>query len=532
MFDGLNVELELGGEAMIQGAYGVRRWLAKGSARSVLIPCLVLLGVSLLVGSGSLARLPVPYLDEPFFNYPAVRQLQGNGLNWTVRADQPFADRQWALHGTFYPWLQVATFSFLGVSQLAARLPQFVAAHLAVACLAIALVRRGLRLAPLCIVVAWLGDTVYQEMRYGRPEGLCLLAIVVAFLALLSWFETGSARWPVVAAIGAGSAFGFSSGAAVLGALLLLPFLVHARGKDRLRFALAYAAGMAVPALLYLLTVHGDPASALAQLRFNLRMTGMGEGAGVELGSRLGKLIRVRRWAGPWTAFTFALTVIASAWIVRAVRAKTVAGLEPKRASANGAPSEALRLAAGWVTLAGFVMFLLSPKLPYYLVLWTPWPMLVLALWLEQAKGRPALLAVLAAVILWLPCTAWNLLRLREAVLYRKQLDLSHLSETLRAKVPANARVVGSPELFAYASEVGLDFVPLPFYGDHVTPDASAWLLVSVHEMETPGTTRIAADALSSRSTPLHFEAFPGVRQNEYPLLLYPPITGGPVVSK
>jgi hypothetical protein len=187
-----------------------------------------------------------------------------------------------------------------------------------------------------------------------------------------------------------------------------------------------------------------------------------------------------------------------------------------------------VHLAAAWITAAAFVTFMTSTKLPYYLVIWAPWPVLLVMSWVERnvaARTRQALLVLAAALVVWLPCATWNLLRCREAFMYGRKMTLAHLSETVHAHVPANARVVGSPELFAYASEVGLDFVPLPYFGKDVMPEPTDWLLFSTNDLErTTGYARVDASALSSRSEPLRFDAFPAARANEYPLVLYAPV--------
>src|SRR5262245_26611376 len=108
------------------------RWFVSRTPKQVLVFSLSLLCASMLYGARSLGRLPAPYIDEPFFNYPAIRFLHGAGFNWANGPGQPSGDRLWALHGTFYPWLQVGTFSLLGISQFAARVPQWLAAHVAI----------------------------------------------------------------------------------------------------------------------------------------------------------------------------------------------------------------------------------------------------------------------------------------------------------------------------------------------------------------------------------------------------------------
>jgi hypothetical protein len=491
---------------------------------------LLLLGASMLYGTLSLGRLPTPYVDEPFFNYPAIRFLRGEGFNWTVGPRQPSAEHLWALHGTFYPWLQVATFSLLGISQFAARLPQWLAAHVAIALIALAVARRGYRLAPLALIVGWLGDTVYQEIRYGRPEGLCLLSIAIAFSGLLSWFETAKPRWVVVTAMGAGAAFGFNAGAGLLVIALAIPLLVHAGPKQRLRVIATYAGGLAIPGLIYLATVRGDPFSALAQLRYNVTAAERAY-VGQSIVARMIGLLRLRRWAIPWTLVTWGLSLLPLAWLVKAIRSRVVAGMGRVEMGKDDTP---LRLAIAWAGVGAYLVLVVGTKLPYYLVLSTPWPLIALLVWAERSLGdRLAKLALAFAMLIWLPSAAFNLMRAREPLIYGR-MSLSRLSEST-SHLPAGARVVGSPELFAYAEEAKMRFVPVPWYAEDYTPEESDWLLISVHDMEhtarsPDGTERVAKAAFASRSAPLRFDLFPSARQNEYPVLLYAPV-GEPTPS-
>jgi len=514
-------------------ASGVARWLEIRTPKQVVGLSLLLLGASMLYGALSLGRLPAPYIDEPFFNYPAIRFLRGEGFNWTVGPGQPSAEHLWALHGTFYPWLQVATFSILGTTQFAARIPQWLAAHVAIALIALAVARRGYRLAPLALVVGWLGDTVYQEIRYGRPEGLCLLAIVIAFLGLLSWFETARPRSLIVTGVGAGAAFGFNAGAGLLVVALAIPLLVHAESKQRLRVIATYVGGLAIPGLVYLLTVRADPVSALEQLRYNVHLADMAF-AGQSLPTRMLGLLRLRRWAIPWTLLTWGLSLLPLAWLVNAMRSRVVAGMGK---TAMGKDDTALRLAIAWAGVGAYLVLVVGTKLPYYLVLSTPWPLIALLVWAEPSlEKRAAKLALLAALLVWLPSAAFNLMRAREPLRYGR-MSLARLTEGV-SHVPSGARVVGSPELFAFAEEAKIRFLPVPWYAEEFAPEASDWLLFSVHDMERTaksptGKDRVLKAAFESRSAPLEFDLFPSARQNEYPVLLYAPAgEATPVAAK
>src|SRR5207249_4069384 len=77
--------------------------------------CLALVLIAVFAFAPFLDRYPEPYVDEPYFNYAAVRYLEGKGLNYRVSPNAPYGDTLWAYHGPFYPVMQVATFAALGV---------------------------------------------------------------------------------------------------------------------------------------------------------------------------------------------------------------------------------------------------------------------------------------------------------------------------------------------------------------------------------------------------------------------------------
>lgn len=433
--------------------------------------CLGLVALSFAAFGFTLDRYPVPFIDEAFFNYPAIHYLQGRGFAYDAGMGAPHPDTIWAYHGTFYPWMQVAVFSVFGVSQMACRMPQYLAAHLAVAALAVSLVRRRLPLAGVALALLWLGDRSAQEVQYGRPEGLCLLALVIAYLGVQAWIDTASPRWSAVAGLGAGLAAGLSPA----GGLFLAPVLAYGlaltpRGL-RLRAALGCAAGLALPTAFQLWTWRAGIGASIEQFRWHL--------AHVDdlrpFSSRVVDLFHVIGWARAWLLGETAATIFLAVALARR-------GSGPLRDLARSREG-------AWVTAAFFsvvagLVFCRSSKLPYYLVLVTVWPIVGLGAFLEGGASRPptllrraGLVVALLGLLAWVPSVLWNGLRCRDAIVQFPHLGSEGFARQLAAVLPRGARVIGSPSLIIPARRAGIDFEPFPFFAQDLPPDPQRYIL-------------------------------------------------------
>jgi hypothetical protein len=123
----------------------------------------------------------------------------------------------------------------------------------------------------------------------------------------------------------------------------------------------------------------------------------------------------------------------------------------------------------------------------------------------------------------WLPSLAWNILRVRESVLWWRALDRKPVVEDLRAYIQPGAEVWGAGEYFVMARDAGLVFTPLCMgWNDAgITAPEQAWLVLSPEfirraRQHNPG-------MLEGRAVVYEGMAFRGTRYTEQPYVIYGP---------
>ncbi len=465
----------------------------------------------LLVGAGLLAtllgfgvrlgRYPLPMIDESFFTQPALHHLAGQGFLDDVGGGAPAVDRVWSFHSPVYPRLLAPVLRLAGVSELAARLPQFLAWHLAWLLLLTALLRRGLWREALLASLLRLGDRALLEVLYARPDGLAFLWLAAGFVVLLGAVGRAPAPRLVLAGalVGGGAACHPTAVIFVLAAAALLA--VAAPAGRRMAVLGRFVVGALLPALGLLALLAADLGAAAAQFRWHA-----GE-AQAQFAALAGGRLAVLRWSAGWAVFLALATL-------------------PLTAALRGAwgrdPAGDVRRLATIFALAGLAIAAKPPSYPYYLVYFTAWPLLALAVWLPTARPRAAALLVgLAALLAWLPSAAWNGLRLREAVWFHQALDRRPLEARLAGLVPRDAPVTGSPEFWAIARRAGLRYEPLPWFGRELTPDPQAWLILIDEDLQER--RRVAAADLAARRRVWRGHGFPRARLLEWPFTIYGP---------
>jgi hypothetical protein len=443
--------------------------------RSLPVLAVLLVVLSFLSYAFALDRYPAPYVDEPFYNYPAVRFLDGDGLNWRVSTEAPAGDRQWAYHGPFFVRLQVATVKLLGLSLTAARLPQYLAAHLAVLLLCGLLLRLRLRLSAFIVALAWVGDRSVQEILYGRMEGLVLACVALAFVGLLYAVRTSVPRWSAVCGLGLGMAAGFHP----ISLVFLLPTaasLWFVPAKDRLRVVAGFLAGGLIPAFLVLLCWLPDVSASVQQFLWHSRKaTGYGSVA-----DRISHLLGVLQWSRWWVV---ALGLVTVGWLLpRLVRA-----FVRRPCLATAEPRECLEVLASLFAVGGLLVLCTPAVFPYYLVHFTLWPVVALSVGAYRLPGgapRRAAAAVLAITALcWLPSFAWNALRWRGMAINYTRMVPARWSARVASVIPPDSHVVGSPELLTVVRGAGRSYEPFPWIDwalDHkVTLPRDAWITLT-----------------------------------------------------
>ncbi|MBN1671851.1 MAG: hypothetical protein JXR37_12495 [Kiritimatiellae bacterium] len=476
----------------------------------------------------SLDRYPPFYVDEPFFHAAAVRQIDGRNPGYVHHSQAPYHDAVWAYHGPFLKDFQVLIFRWLGVSHFACRIPRYAAAHAGILLLGLMLLRRGLYRTALALGVAWLGDASLLEITQGRPEGLSLFFVIVAFAAVLtaldSAADTGgrSRRLLVSAALasfGVGMAAGFQPSAAHFGWVVCLVLLLRLPRSRLIPAALAMGAGVLPVIGLVLYCWRADVQAAFRQFVWSVSFGAVlaAPGRSVELQD----LIAGTDWPRFWY-----LALIATSLVVLPLLCGGT--IRRWRSLAPARNREAVAPVAWCFALGGLVLFVASPMCDYYFVFFTVWPVVGLAACLETrgfASRRMRAAGVWAGLLLlaWLPSLAWNALRFREVVLFYRVFDKRPLAEEFRRHVPPGAVVMGDPIYFIVARDAGLEFTPLPFFhhdrGIQVAPDA--WLLLTPRYVDILNS--VDSRPLTGRKLVYHGTAFAGSVYTRHPFLIYGP---------
>jgi hypothetical protein len=202
---------------------------------------------------------------------------------------------------------------------------------------------------------------------------------------------------------------------------------------------------------------------------------------GLKIHDRLPWVLGMLRWAQPWVLVLVVTAVAAAgAWAVNAPRPG-----EPRE------EREQIWMTAAVFGAAGIVTLVHRSVLPYYLVFFSTWPIIVLAMLphLRPAESRPLLRAgALAAVtivgVAWSASMAWNTLRFRERVLFYQRLDPVQFTRVIDSIVPKSAAATGSKELVMAARAAGLAFEPPPWLERNFWPASDHWVLLSERDLE------------------------------------------------
>ena len=465
----------------------------------------------------SLDRYPLYYVDEPFFNYPAIHHLEGGRLTYRVSPLQPHGDTVFALHAPFYTHLQLLTFRFLGQNQFACRIPQYLSAYLAVLVLSVFLVRRGLWVPGLLLPLAWVGDRCAQEILYGRMEGLALLFLALGLICLVKTMEGAAVRWAIACGILVGTAAGFHPNGVYFGAVAFLLLGLWGPAGRRWKVMAGLAAGALIPTLLVAWCWSDDLLGAIEQFRWASRVH-FASGAV----RTTAKLLVVLGPSKFWWVGLVAVALLSLPFMIDSFVRRRSLGLAKEY--------EALVAAVFGFSLAGLLCVVLSVKFPYYLVYLSLWPVIGISTFLTSSTTGPRgwrKVAIGGAILLfacWIPSLFWNVMRFREAVLYRSRLDPSVFARSLARHIPPDIKLTGSPELFLIAKKAGLDFAPLPWLQSNTEVPAGTWILLT--EGDHREGKRVAPEDLSAR--PLVFEgaAYPGTKYFEYRYVVFGPMRG------
>ena len=418
-----------------------------------------------------LDRYPPFYVDEPAFNASAARHVGGQSFVYPLHTEAPHGESVWAYHGPFFPRMQVLTFRLLGVSHWACRIPSYLGGHLATLVLCLLLLRYGLWRSAIVLSIAWVGDRATQMILLGRPDGVSHLLVVIGYLSLVSALSRGS-RWRLgMSATFIGLAIGFNPGAVFFGFALVVAVALWTPAREWARSVGAMAAGVVVPAVIFLACWLPSLPASFEQFRWYVYESTRGAWV-ASMPERLEAIWRMPFWAKYW--------ILALVCTLPLLLVRGVLGGRDRGGVARVLPGTALLFG-----LAAAGLFLNSSMHAYYFVFFTVWPpCAMLSAWESGAgrrKWRPVF-AVWAAVtvVSWLPSFAWNVGRFREALLDYGNLAKNDMIQQLAELIPDDAMATGDPVCFVVAHKAGRDYTPLPFYERDAGLDVPAdeWCLV------------------------------------------------------
>ena len=479
--------------------------------------CAFVLAISFASFAKSLDRYPLYFIDEPFYNYPSIHYLDGGGLTYRTTSRAPHADTIVAYHSPLFPWVQVVTFKYIGISEFACRLPEYLAAHLGLLTLCLFLSGRGLGKSAMVLAVAWVGDRALLEVLTGRMDGIVLFLLALGFVGLVKTLEGGSVRWGMACGLFLGFAAGFHPMAVLFPAVAVGLLGMRLPTDRRAGVVLGFVAAGLIPLALVLWCWSSDLWGALEQFRWAARFQ---KDSHAE--HDLGKLLDLLRWSRYWFIALVATVVL---YLVPV----SVRGMITGGPAATREDHRSLRASAVGFSVAGLFCILLSVKFPYYLIYFSTWAVMGLCIAVEtMPPGRRVrsaggvFLAMLA--LAWVPSFLWNALRFRESVLYYRTLDQARFAGRLSAMIPGGVKVMGSPPLFIIARNARLDFTPLAWFDEPTEVAPETWLLLT--EEDWLKANRVRSSDQASRSLVYRGPAFPEASGGwfDYPIVILGPV--------
>jgi hypothetical protein len=269
--------------------------------------------------------------------------------------------------------------------------------------------------------------------------------------------------------------------------------------------------GASMAGMLIVLCWLPDISTSFAQLCWHM--------ARVRSGSIFAKGLRLLTeltWTRWWILFLIAVTLTllvpaAAVWI-RLLRDRT-----------SASPAQKLWMIAAGFSAAGLVSVFGAAANPYYLVYFTPWPVVALSILAVTRAPSPAmrrvvLIAVTTGLVVWLPSLARNVFGVSQAARYYSRLSSEPFARRLALAVPPGVRVTGTPELFVFARQANVDFAPLPFFSEQSRVAAGEYILLT--EEDLIDGFRVRRESLSNRPVLFRGSVFPSAGKYHYPVIL------------
>jgi hypothetical protein len=181
-------------------------------------------------------------------------------------------------------------------------------------------------------------------------------------------------------------------------------------------------------------------------------------------------------------------------------------------------------LAAGF-TLSALALLCRSTLMPYYLVYFSIWPLLGLVILVEKAAPRFRF-AVAVMLLAWLPSAAWNLLRVREAIVYYPRLSKTFFFAELNKDVPHDQPIVASPDLYSVPIEAHYThYAIMGTFPERLDTCPGCYLLMTLDEFNLAN--YVARSNLDQRKILYSGPAFPGAGMRDYRVVILSPEHSG-----
>jgi hypothetical protein len=459
-----------------------------------------------LLWAYSLGRYPAFYCDDAYYVYAGLRAYLGGPFAYPITLTAPYGNLLWAYAGPLFIHLENLLFHLCGFSILITRLPNFLGGWVAASLIVLWLFRRGYALGGCLLAILWCGSRDSLEMLYGRMDGLALLLLVLTFLT-----AEHALRKPSRSV----SFYAFLAG--VFGGLTILtnPVCVVAVGGTllltiflrRFKISAAMAAGLLVSLPLVYPLLDGHLREGYVQFEWSRSYL-----KGTPLSSLL-QVISVLQWSKAWVIALVLLSVLILA----------VTGWQILRRRIALDPEGLQRLLCATFVLGGLPAFIHSGTHPYYVIYFSLWPMLWLAMIVDRNWRRPAVKAIFALMLLaWLPSAAWQAMRLRESIKYHRALSLDTLQQQIAKNVPPDSTLVTSPDVYAVPFVTGHpNSHPLPWYEIESESCPNCYVLLDREDLDkAPPDPRLG---LGNRRVLYSGPAFPKAGPLREPVLLLSP---------
>ena len=480
------------------------QYCARGNRLGYL--AVVLLVVGALLYGFSLDRYPGFYVDDAFFAFPALKAALGGSFTYAVGSKAPFANEIWAYHGPIFPHLLSFLFRVFGFSTAVSRLPDFLGGWLAALLIVLFLNHRKYRYAGLVFAILWCGDRAPQELMYGRMDGLALLILVISWLWLRLTCARRSGKYALLTGIFCGLATLTHPLCIFFAAISLLLILYWAKWRAALWFIFGGVLNLPLLFVLWNFQVR----KSLAQFLWHSGQ--------VQADTPLRAfvlMLPILHWSEYWfialLGFSVACVVMAGVVLVRQGRRMDERWLEFVLAASFG--------------LTSLQTIFRSSTHPYYIVYFSLWPMLCLALMTESSRKKFRYIAA-AMALTWCISAAWNFMRIRESVKFHAQLDKRYLFAELEKDIPPTAEIYTTPELYSVPIEAGFrNFNLTTFFAEGQDVCAECYLLMTSSELHEP--KYFAAANLHRRLIIYAGPAFPGAGPLSYPIVILSPEKDG-----